>query len=415
MLSQYFPALSSRDFRIFWTGQFLSLIGTWMQSTVQPYLAYKLTNEPIYLGAIGFAAAIPAFFITLPVGVFVEHWDKRKTVIWMQTLMMLQAFILAALTLTGRVTIWHLLSLTLVLGFANAIEITARQAMIVELVGKQSLPNAIALNSTIFNAARVIGPSLTAPFLLLLQDQGIGWAFFANGVSYLFVIVSLLFVRTNPIVDPTPVARDWLAEFRAGQEYIRKTNVVALLILTAAVPAFFGWPFVQLIPVFARDVLKAMGDTEAIVAARNSFLVTAQGVGALIAAFTLAMFSTIRRKGLMLSIGQVTFAGALLALSFARTLKSALPLMILIGWGTVTQLALTNTLIQLFVPDELRGRVLSTYLWANNGLAPFGSLFLGYLAQVRGAPFAVQFGSLVCLLVYLAVHSSTPVLRSAEA
>jgi MFS family permease len=381
-----------------------------MQSVVQPFLAYKLTDQPIYLGAIGFASAIPYFFLTLPGGVLVEQWDKRKTVIWMQVLMMVQAFIMAGLTLAGVITIWHILVLALILGLANAIENTARQAMIVELVGKDALPNAIALNSTIYSAARVIGPSLSAPFLILLGDSGMGWAFFANGVSYLCVIVGLLFVRSRNTVTITE-ERHLVAEFMEGQRFIRKTSIVFILIFMATVPGFFGFPFIQQIPVFARDVLKAVGDTDAIVAMRNSLLVTAQGVGALVAAFTLAAFSSIRRKGLLLSVGQIAFAGGLIGLSLTRNTNYALLIMVLIGWGTVTQLALTNTLIQLSVPDKLRGRVLSTYLWGFNGIAPFGSLFIGFLTQNWGAQFAVLLGGGICLAVVLIVNATNPVLR----
>lgn len=411
MFSERFPALTSRDFRIFWSGQFLSLIGTWMQSTVQPYLAYRLTNQPLYLGLVGFAASLPAFFLTLPAGVFIERWDKRKTVIFMQAVMMVQAFVLAALTLAGVVTIWHILFLSLILGAASAIEISARQAMIVELVGKQALPNAIALNSTIFNAARVLGPSLTAPFLVLLHDQGVGWAFFANGVSYLCVIISLFFVRTHPTIAMPLATRSILSDFAEGQKYIRKTSLVAMLILLAAVPSFFGFPFTQLIPVFAKDVLKTVGDTDTIVATRNSLMVTAQGIGAFMAAAWLAAFSGLRRKGLMLSIGEVVFALGLIGLSLSHTINQAFPMMVVIGWGIVTQLALTNTLIQLFVPDELRGRVISTYFWGQNGVAPFGSLFIGWLAQDWGAATAVLLGGMVCLVISLAVHAFKPQLR----
>src|SRR5512147_1012110 len=178
---QRFPALASRDFILFLVGQFISVIGTWMQTTAQPYLAYRISGRPFDLGLIGFASALPTLLLALPVGVLVERLDKRKTVITMQVVMMLQALTLAFLALTGVIQIWHIVVLAFLLGTANAIEITARQAMLIELVGKDSLPNAIALQSTIFNAARVIGPSLVAPFLIFIQGNGEGWAFLANG------------------------------------------------------------------------------------------------------------------------------------------------------------------------------------------------------------------------------------------
>src|SRR5689334_3186183 len=217
-----YPALTSRDFFIFWVGQFISLIGTWMQNTTQPYLAYRLTGRPLDLGLIGFAGLVPTLILALPGGVIVERLDKRKVVIWMQVVEMLQAFILAYLALTGTVQIWHIAVLAFILGTASAFEITARQAMLIELVGREALPNAIALQSTIFNLARVLGPSLAAPFLVLLGNQGEGWAFLANGVSYLFVIAGLFFVHTPFQLTARSGPRNWIVDFNEGQKYIRQ-------------------------------------------------------------------------------------------------------------------------------------------------------------------------------------------------
>jgi MFS family permease len=406
-------ALSYRDFRIFWSGQFLSLIGTWMQNTVQPLLAYHLTNQPIYLGLIGFASALPGLILTLPAGVFVEKVDKRKLVMILQAVMMLQAFAMAYLTFTGLITIWYIAGLSFLLGAASAIEITARQAMLSEMVSLKAIPSAIALNSSIFNGARVLGPSLTAPFLLLLHDQAIGWAFFANGVSYLFVLVSLIFIHTHPTLQADTEKHSLLSDFIDGQKFIRSSPVVFLLILIVTIPSFFGFPFGQLMPVFASEVLRGVNDTGAIVDARNSFLITAQGVGALLSAIFLAMFSSIRRKGLFLMIGQLAFAVALIGFSFALDASIASLLLVIVGWGVVTQLALTNTLIQLSTPDGMRGRVISTYFWAQSAVAPFGSLFIGYLAQQYDVAMAVRVGGIVCLLGYAVVHLIKPTIRNA--
>ncbi len=385
-----------------------------MQSTVLPYLAYRLTGQPFYLGAIGFAATLPTLFLTLPGGVLVERLDKRATVIVMQIVMMTQAFALAFLALKGVITIWHILALALVMGAANSIEITARQSMLIELVGKEALPNAIALQSTIFNAARVLGPMVSAPFLILLKDKGEGWAFFANGVSYLAVIVGLSFVRSRPIVASTGGSRSPVAEFREGQRFIFRAPVLLELIGMAALVGFLGFPFTQQIPVFARDVLRQAGDTQAVIAARNSALVTAMGVGAMAAAVSLAVFSDFKRKGMLLTVGQFIFSGALIGMALSKSLVTSLPLMALIGWGVVTQLAMTNTLIQLIVPNELRGRVMSSYLWALQGIAPFGSLFIGWLAQTLGAPASVLIGGSACLLAVVVVQALSPRLRRVE-
>jgi MFS family permease len=415
-IRKHFPALESRDFTIFWIGQFVSLIGTWMQNVTQPYLAYRISSQPFYLGLIGFSSSLPALLFMLPGGVAVEHMDKRSVVIVMQIVMMIQAFVMAFLALTGVITIWHIVVLSFVLGMASSVEITARQAMLIELAGKEALPNAIALQSTIFNAARVLGPALAGPLLVILQGSGEGWAFFANGVSYLFVIVSLLMVHPNKEYSSDVGMRaDPIKEFREGQRYIRGTALVGLLIFTAAVPGFLGFPSIQQVPAFAQDIFHQVGDTDAIVAARNSAMITAQGVGALIAATTLAVFSMMKHKGKLLTAGEFVFAIALVGLSFTRRLEASLPLMMLIGWGTVTQLAMTNTLIQLLVPNNLRGRVISTYLWAQNGVAPFGSLLVGWMAQVFGVPTAVLVGGSVCLGVALVVHLITPAIRQAAA
>jgi hypothetical protein len=284
--------------------------------------------------------------------------------------------------------------------------------MFIELVdSREALPNAIAINATIFNTARIIGPSLTAPFLLIFQKQGEGWAFFANGVSFLFVIVGLLFITTRSEKKTRDSNVSILQDFKEGQRFIRGSNTIVLLTVLVSIMAFFGFPFTQQIPVFASTVLKTAADTGTAMATRNSLLVTAQGVGAFIAATTLALFSNIRRKGRMLSIGQLVFAIALIGLALSRNLFLAMAFMVLAGWGTVTQLALTNTLIQLAVPDNLRGRVISTYFWAQQGVAPFGSLLIGGLAQGFGAPAAVATGGIVCLAATLIIHTARPIIR----
>jgi MFS family permease len=409
-IARRYPALASRDFTIFWVGQFVSLIGTWMQNTTQPYLAYRISGQPIDLGIIGFAGALPTLLLALPGGVLVERLDKRKTVIVMQVVMMVQAFVLAFLALTGAIQIWQIAVLAFLLGCATAIEITARQAMLIELVGKEALPNAIALQSTIFNAARVIGPSLVAPFLIFIQGNGEGWAFLANGVSYLVIIISLFFVATPFKAEPLQGGRNLWAEFREGQSYIRQTRVVAMIIVMAAVLGFVGFPLLQQIPVIARDVLAQVGDTEAARAARNSALYTAQGVGALAAAFLLASFNS-SRKGWLLLAGQLVFIVALIMLAFTRSVPFTLVLIVLIGWGSVTALATMNTLIQLQVPDHLRGRVFSTYLWALQGVAPFGSLFVGWLAQTWSVPSAALVCGLLLLVTIGAIHITNPQMK----
>jgi MFS family permease len=409
-----FPALASRDFLIFWVGQFISLIGTWMQNTTQPYLAYRITGSSLDLGLIAFSATLPTLILALPGGVLIERRNKRKIVIAMQVIMMVQAFILAILALTGRIQIWHIIVLSFVLGSASAIEITARQAMLIELVGKPALPNAIALQSTIFNLARVIGPSFTAIILILAKNQGEGWAFFANGVSFLFVIVGLFFVRTPyrlAHANQSMQKVNWSAEFKESWGYIQGNMTILLIIILVALLGFFGFPFSQQIPALARTVFSRVADAEAAVAARTGALYMAQGVGALLAALIISAFSSIRRKGLLMSGGQFVFSFFLVLFALAHNFLLAIALICVIGWATVTQLMMSNILIQLDVPDELRGRVFSVYLWAMQGVAPFGSLFFGWLAQTAGVQHAALVCGCICLLVVGLSHAKWPHLR----
>lgn len=367
-----------------------------MQSAVLPYLAYRLTDSPFFLGLVGFASTIPILLFTLPGGVLVERWDKRKTVLIFQIVMMLQAFTLAFLTISGRVNIWHIISLAFVIGIAYAFEITARQSMFVELVDKPALPNAIGLNSTIFNIARVIGPTLAAPFLILLKNTGEGWAFFANGISYLFVIVGLLLMKIPAKERPQQPIR--LEDFKIGQRFIFSHRNIGRLILMITIPGFIGWPFIQQIPVFAASVFAVAGEAASQAATRNSLMLTMMGVGAFAASILLTTLSQTRRKSLLLTISQYVFSVSMLVLGFTKVFSVASFLMIFIGIGTVAQLILTNTLIQLQTPDELRGRVISTYLWAFQGVAPFGSLLIGWITQNWGISVAVMIAGIGCLV-----------------
>jgi MFS family permease len=409
-----FPALASRDFTIFLVGQFISVIGTWMQNTAQPYLAYRISGRPLDLGLIGFASTLPTLLLALPAGVLVERWDKRRTVIIFQSFMAVQAFGLAALTFSGRIQIWHIGLLALIFGIASAVEITARQAMLIELSGREALPSAIALQSMVFNIGRVIGP-LTAAWLLTSTGTEAS-VFMTNGMSYLFVIAGLVAVQTRYKVPRNQEATKSLAvEFREGLRYIRHNALVASIILMSALVGFFGFPLLQQIPALARDVLRTPGDMEAIVAARTSSLYAAQGVGALIAALLAAYTSSSRNKGRMVTLGQAALIFPLVALGYVPNFSISLILLVLIGWGTVTQLVSMNTLIQVGVPNELRGRVFSVYLWALQGVAPFGSLLIGWLAQNWGVPLAALTGGLVSLISIGALHLISPGVRRAQA
>ncbi|MBI5934227.1 MAG: MFS transporter [Chloroflexi bacterium] len=412
-----FPALASRDFQLFLAGQFISVIGTWMHNTAQPYLAYRITGRPLDLGIIGFATTLPTLLLALPAGVLIEHWDKRKTVIILQVVMSLQAFGLAALALSGRIQIWHITVLAFIFGTASAVEITARQAMLVELAGKQALPSAIALQTTAFNLGRILGPALAAP---LLARGGEASVFFVNGLSFVFVIGGLLVARTpfqvpRVAINWRNIFNDLASEFHEGMSFIRGHAVIRTVIVMSTLLGIFGIPLLQQIPALARDVLQTAQDTEALIATRTSQVYALQGVGALAAAFLAAYYNRTRRKGLILLVGQVVFTIALIGMSFTSNLPMALVLIAIIGYGSVTQLVMMNTIIQMGVPDALRGRVFAVYLWALQGVAPIGSLLIGGSAQGWGVQFSMLISALVMLALVGGLHLAYPQVRRASA
>lgn len=401
-LIERFPALASRDFVIFVVGQLVSVIGTWAQATALPYLAYRISGRPLDLGLIGFSNTLPTLLFALPAGVLVERWDKRKTVIVFQAIMSIQAFGLAFLAFSSQIEIWHIVALAFLFGSAVSIEVTARQSMLIELAGREALPSAIALQTTAFNTGRVLGPIMAA--WLISSTGNEGSVFLANGISFLFVIAGLFAARTRFKVGKEEKSNgDLQSEFREGLAYIRKNTVTMSVILMAALIGFFGIPLIQQIPAVARDVLKTALDTEAMIATRTSNLYAAQGVGALTAAFLAAyLASTDKRR--MLLLGQASFVLPIIALGFVRHVNLALLMLVLVGWGTVTQLVTMNTMIQVEVPDRLRGRVFSVYFWALQGVAPFGSIVVGWIAQTWDVPTAIIVGGTTCLLGILAIR-----------
>jgi MFS family permease len=385
-----------------------------MHNTAQPYLAYRISGRPLDLGIIGFASTLPTLLLALPAGVLVERWDKRKAVIIAQSIMAVLAFGLAALTFTGIIKIWHIIVFALAFGAASSVEITARQAMLIELAGRDALPSAIALQTTVFNIGRVLGP-LTASWLLTSTGTE-GSVFLTNGISFLFVIGALILARTQyKIPRENEERRGMGVEFKEGLSYIRRNSLVASIILMAALIGFFGFPLMQQIPALARDVLKTATDTETIIAGRTSLLYAAQGTGALTAALMATLFSSSRKKGRRVILGQIAFIIPLIVLGYVTKLNISLLLLVVIGWGTVTQLVTMNTLIQLKVPNELRGRVFSIYLWALQGVAPFGSLLIGWIAQNWGFSLSALVGGIVSLVGVGSLHLLNPDVRRTQA
>ena len=398
-----FPALASRDYVLFLSGQFISVIGTWMQATALPYLAYRISGRPLDLGLIGFSTTLPTLLFALPAGVLVEHWDKRKAVIILQALMSVQAFGLAYLAFTNQLQIWHIVSLAFFYGSAVAVEVTARQAMLIELSGREALPSAIALQTTAFNLGRILGPLCAGWLIAATGNEGI--VFLMNGISFVFVIIGLLSARTSYKVEKESETSQGMGnEFKEGLRYIGSNAVVLSAILMSTLLGFFGIPLVQQIPAIARDILLPILQVESLIAARTSSLYTAQGVGAVTAAFMMAYFG-LANKSKTLLWGQVLFIIPIIILGTTTNSTLALVLLAFVGWGTVTQLISMNTMIQVRVPNELRGRVFSIYFWGLQGVAPFGSILVGWVAQTWNVQMAVVGGGLACLAGVILVRS----------
>ncbi|HEV8266192.1 MAG TPA: MFS transporter [Gemmatimonadales bacterium] len=397
-----FGALAHRNFRLFLFGQTVSLTGTWMQSIAQGWLVLQLTNSPFYVGLVSALGSLGVLLFTLYAGVVADRTDKRRVVIVTQTLQMLQAFALAGLVWSGHVTVGNVMVLAAFLGVVSAFDIPTRQSFIVEMVGKDDLMNAIALNTSTFNLTRVLGPVIAG---LLIGPLGVAVCFFLNGVSYLAVIASLLAMRLTPhIPRPTPLSA-WQG-FREVLGYLRSDRRVSTLVVLTAVTSIFGFPYLVLMPVFARDVLGAG-------AAGYGALTASVGFGAVAGALTVAVFSRRIPKGRTLVAAGTSF-GLLVALfATSRSFVLSVALLALVGCAMIVNNALTNTLLQTSVPDHLRGRVMGFYSFMFVGMAPFGAFQAGALAERFGAPAAVAAGGLVTALAVVVAGWRVPDLRRA--
>lgn len=385
-LAQTFSALKHRNYRLWFAGQLTSLIGTWMQNVAQPWLVYQLTGSPLYLGIVSFAPAIPTLLLTLWAGVIVDRFPKRNLLVMTQTVLMLSAFTLTADYFLGWVQPWHIVILVLLNGTAQAVDAPARQAIVVEFVGREDLMNGIALNSAIFNAARILGPSLAGVVLAL---AGPGWCFFINGVSFLAVIGGLSMMEL-PKFTPKPLRGSSITQLREGLNYIWHHEAIRSLIILVAFANLFAMGYSTLMPAFARDVLRsgALG---------LGLLMTSVGAGALAGALLLASLGNFQCKGMLLTIGNFVFPLMVLLFAFSRWLPLSMLFLIGAGFGFMTQNATTNTLVQSIVPDELRGRVMSVYMVVFQGFFPIGSLLAGSIAQRFGIPAGAIFGGSMAL------------------
>lgn len=389
MLRATFSSFKHANYRLWFTGQLVSLIGTWMQNVAVPWLVYHMTGSPFFLGLVSFTSAIPMLTLTLWAGVIADRIDRRRVLIATQTTMMLLAFLLAAAYYSDILRWWHILFFSAASGIAQAFDAPARQALVADLVPRDEMMNAIALNSAMFNGARVIGPALAGITLAL---TGPGWCFVINGVSFLAVIVGL-FLMKIPNSARRSNAKSALSEIADGLRYIMGHSEIRILILLLAVTNVFAVGYSSLLPAFARDVLHS-GEYGL------GWLSTAIGVGALLGALTLAALSHYNRKGLLLTIGNLLFPASVIAFALSGNMPLSLFFLMLSGFGFMIQNATVNTLIQSRVENSLRGRVMSVYTVVFQGFFPIGALVAGTVAQhstietgaALGAGIALAFG-----------------------
>ncbi len=382
-----FRALTSRNYRLFFFGQSVSLIGTWMQQVAMSWLVYRLTGSALLLGTVGFTSQIPTFLVAPFAGVLADRSNRRRLLLITQSLAMAQAFLLAYFVLSGSIRVWHILLLSLLLGVVNGFDIPIRQAFVIEMVeDKQRLPNAIALNSSMVNAARLIGPSVAG---LLISVLGEGACFLLNGLSYLAVLGSLLAMRVAP--RPARASRgSLLYELREGVKYALGSEPIRAILLLMALMSLMGMPYAVLMPVFAKEVLHGGPHT-------YGFLMAAAGVGALCGTVYLASRRSVVGLGRLISIACALFGAGVACFALSSVLWISLCSLFFCGFGAMVQVSGSNTILQTIVDDDKRGRVMSFFTMSFMGMTPFGALCAGAVAGRIGAPLTVQIGGLACL------------------
>lgn len=383
-------ALRHRNYRLLFIGQGISLTGTWMQQLALSWLVYRLTGSALLLGVVAFAGRFPAFLVAPLAGVLADRWDRHRIVVATQTGAMLQATVLTVVVITGVVQVWHLIVLATVLGFATGMDIPARQSLFVDLVAgdRDALASAIALNSSLFNATRLVGPALGG---VLLAAFGEGPVFAVNAASYVAVLWALLAMDLS-LAPSTDGSGAVVQQLREGFRYAFRFSPIRALLTMMAAASLLGMPYVVLLPVFAADVL-AGGPTTL------GFLMSAAGLGALTGALYLAARRTVRGLSLVIVVAGIVFGASLVAFSGSRMLWLSALLLLPVGAGMMVLSASVNTILQTIVPTEMRGRIMSLYMMAFMGMSTIGSLSAGTIADVLGAPITVALGGLGCLVM----------------
>src|SRR5262245_2494273 len=401
-LAYMLRALDHRNYRLFFIGQGISLIGTWMTQIATSWLVYRLTNSALLLGVVGFAGQIPSFLLAPVAGVLVDRWNRHRLLVATQSLAMAQSLALAALTLTGVVNIWHVIALSAFQGMINAFDMPVRQTFVADMVERrEDLSNAIALNSSMVNAARLLGPSLAG---VIIAAAGEGWCFLLDGVSYLAVIASLQLMTLPRAVAERIEEENLFRQFREGWNYIVGFRPIRNMLLLLALMSLVGMPYTVLMPIFASDILGGGPYT-------FGWLMAASGVGALIGALFLAARRTVLGLGKFIPLMAGVFGAGLIAFSFSRELWLSLFLRVVTGLGFMAQMAVSNTLLQTIVEEDKRGRVMSFYTVAVMGTMPFGSLLAGAMAARIGAPHTLLISGICCIIGALWFARSLPSLR----
>jgi MFS family permease len=394
-------ALRHRNFQLFFSGQLISLTGTWMQTVAQSWLVYKLTGSGLQLGAVGFASQIPVFLFAPIGGIVADRTNRKHVVIATQVASMLLAFVLAGLTLTHRVTVKEVYVLAALLGIVNAFDIPGRQSFLVDMVGKEDLMNAIALNSSMFNGARVIGPAVAG---ILVARLGEGWCFFVNAVSYIAVIAGLMMMNVHAPARVSAETSPW-EHIVEGFQFVNHTAPIRALVILLGLVSVTGMPYVVLMPIFADKILHGGGQGLAswigshdLGAVRLGILMGAAGVGALLGALTLAVRSGVKGLGTWITVCCAGFGISLMLFSFSKSFWLSVLLLLPVGYFIMLQMASSNTLIQVMVPDVLRGRMMAVYSMMFMGMAPLGALLGGAMSDRLGAPLTVAIGGFASVL-----------------
>lgn len=392
-----FSSLNVRSFRVYWLGMLVSLIGTWIQQVALSWLVFELTNSVLLLGIVGFLGSIPILILSLFGGILADRLNKRNILITTQIIFMCLAFTLAILTQLKLITPYQIMAIAVLNGVVMAFDAPARQSIVIELVGKANLFNAIALNSVAFNSSRIIGPALAG---ILVAGIGMSGCFYINGISFLAVIVALYSIRTGHLHIPVK-SQGAFRDLIDGLNFIRNNRLILALIGIVGVVSLFGVAHVVLMPVFANDILnvgiKGLG-----------VLMSAAGAGALFGALILARLGDFKYKGKLLISSAMAFSLSLVVFSLSKNYFLSIFALILVGFSSVTAIALVNTLLQTKVEDRFRGRVMSVFMITFAGMMPFGNLIAGGLAHTMGVSFAVMLGGIICALFFTAVSFLFP-------